>query len=171
MKIPPKHNAVKMFQAGMVFQEASEVLFAQTTVGQRLHLGIAYVVLSALAFETYLKCLLIVETGDCPSEHNFKKIILQLPTATRARLKKRHDIEFTPHAFKDEVLQRHGLKGDWDSLVEHCQDAFVLLRYPYEADAEKMKIFGIKTLIQCTREFILDLRPEWIDAPPTSPTP
>ena len=160
-----------MFQSAMTFQEASEMMHEQATARGKIHLGIPYVVLSALAFETYLKCLLTIEAGQFPDSHNFKTLFQQLPRDTRHKLRKYHDTHALPNMVGTELLQKHGLKWDWDSLLEENQDAFVLLRYPYEPQVrEKIKVFGIKTLIRCTREFIFDRCPEWTRDEPTSPS-
>jgi hypothetical protein len=141
----------------------------QATVFGQMHLGVVYVVLSALAVELYLKCLLAIQVGQYPETHNLKTLFGQLPAHTRGPIKKRHDKEASEKTPDDPVLVHNQILGNLDSLLEECQDAFTLGRYLFEPGAvRKMRIFGLRIFERCLRDFILNIHPEWTSGESTS---
>ena len=135
---------------------------------EKLYLKYAFGVNAALATELYLKCLLLIECEQFPRKHDLKFLFGQLPRETQKRLRKRHDQ--TNRGDKNlALLRKHGAvkDTDLDALLESGKDVFEQFRYPYEPRAKDV-LFGLSGLATCVRDYILALRPEWIDAQSTS---
>ncbi len=151
---------------------AAKVLYDRIKLTRMAVLQLPFGVLSALAAEIYLKCLLLLEAGQFPkTTHNLKELFMQLPRVTRIKLEQKHDeIRANHPAF---VAQNDASADpeDLDSLLELAQESFVELRYLYEQDATRMRgsVFPLLLFSICVRDRILEIRPGWSDIPPTFP--
>jgi hypothetical protein len=141
-------------------------MLLKSKIEEKLYLTFAFGVNAALATELYLKCLLLVECGQFPKVHNLKLLFGQLRTSTRQVLKKKHD-DLVRADQRLERFVKQGMKLDLDSLLEKGQDIFEQFRYPYEVNLKEV-FFGLTGLLASVRDYILSIRPEWIDDESTS---
>ena len=151
-----------MLQTADLFVETARMIEGRALSEENVLLNIPYGVNAGLAVELYLKCLVSIECGQVPRTHNLKKLFCQLRRETRKRLKQNHDqIADQDQSFG--VLRQHGVATDLLSLLENGQEAFEWFRYPYEPDFHnKPASFTLTLFGACVRDFILDLRPEWL---------
>jgi hypothetical protein len=130
-------------------------------------------VLSALASELYLKCLLCIETGAVPNTHNLKELFNGLKSETKRKLEAlwQEDIK-TPQ--RQKVINHirtlpdgKGLKEDLIYALDLGADAFIELRYIYE---NGRSFFLLGEFPNMLRQVLLERFPE-LDRPIIPPTP
>jgi hypothetical protein len=139
--------AEKVFEQAECFYQASAVLRSHLPVRVRpdhfenvhaaLTLTEPLIVLDALTSELFLKCLICIETGSAPREHDLKKLFYRLFEPTRSRIQSFWDNEIVPRRReKWDNLERLGLKiaRDLPSALAKGTDAFRQYRYSYEGD-------------------------------------
>jgi hypothetical protein len=127
-------------------------------------------VLSAFATELYLKCLLCIETGRVPNEHNLKSLFLRLDLSTRKRLEDLWD-EDIRHPERQKALGyiRRLPEGDQLQLdlmyaLDVGANAFIELRYLYETQSSHFILSDFPNIL---RKVILERFPSWTFQPLT----
>ena len=137
---------------------------------------------SAFASELYLKCLILLETGQLMKEqHNLRKLFLRLHSSTQNTIETEFDTELAKAPELSEEAKAH-LKGRTppktlrEALAEGG-DAFIKWRYIYEDDNHDF--FALFPLPKILAGVIIARKPEWKDfkltlgklvsVPPTSP--
>jgi hypothetical protein len=111
-------------------------------------------VLSAFASELYLKCLLCIEKGSAPEEHNLKKLFNGLQLETRRRLEDLWDEDIRrPERMKviDAVRKLPGgekLRLDLPYMLDIGANAFIELRYFYEKEQAFFLVSDFSNLLR-----------------------
>ncbi|MEW6438128.1 MAG: hypothetical protein AB1508_13280 [Pseudomonadota bacterium] len=129
-------------------------------------------VLSAFASELYLKCLLCVETGETPRDHNLKRLFDKLAENTRRDVEDLWDIDIRQHD-KRQLIGRlrtlpkgKDMRFDLRSALELGAEAFIKLRYYYEEEDTYFLLLHFPIVL---RVAILKLFPLWDEIlPPPS---
>lgn len=121
-------------------------------------LALSGLVLESLAAELYLKALLAIAPGTVPKSHDLYELFRQLPRNTKATLRKRHSEVARKDAFLMSLCES-GFELSLDSLLKLNKDSFAQYRYLHEGKAKSA--FLLSVFIECARQFILELHPEW----------
>lgn len=131
------------------------------------HTGLAAapcMVLSSLASELYLKCLICLHTGAVPTDiHNLRKLFRKLPGTMQKAIEREWDsyiqLPKTQDALNnlDAQYNRHFPRDLAWALDEGAQ-AFVKIRYLYEGVSINFMLTDLPKVI---RPVILQLKPEW----------
>lgn len=161
------------------FHKASELL--ATSLAEPFCMT-ATVTNSAFASELYLKCLIILETGQLmKDQHNLRKLFNKLHEDTKKTIENNFDkgMSEAPEISEEAKAQVGGRTPPrtlWEAL-EQGGDAFVRWRYIYEDD--NLKFFALFPLPKFLEDVILTRKPAWKDfkltlrklpsAQPTSP--
>jgi hypothetical protein len=121
-------------------------------------------VLSVFASELYLKCLLCIETGVVPTEHNLKKLFDGLLLATKRELDDFWDTDIR-HPAKRKTIEHirtlptgRDLKLDLRYALDVGADSFRELRYFYETE---QTFFLLAHFPFVVRRVILNRFPSW----------
>jgi hypothetical protein len=125
---------------------------------------------SAFASELYLKCLLCIENGKVPIEHNLKTLFLQLAQLTRRRIEELWDEDIKqPH--RQETFNRirsmpgaENLQLDLHYALTISATAFADLRYFYE---NQQAFFILDEFPNILRKVTLENCPHWTVTPAT----
>jgi hypothetical protein len=126
----------------------------------------AMIVISALASELFLKCIVCVETGLTPQGHYLDYLFSRLSPKTQARIQHIWDTDLVP--FREPMWKRieatfgngETLKRDLPSALAAASRAFEKTRYSYEGDSSDTQ-FYISDLPRLLGRVILELKPEW----------
>ena len=147
------------FQSAEAFDEVARVLHRAAMQGHRYILPIAIVTNASFALETYLKCLVALQSGLFLRGHDTWKLFRKLQSDTQKALRAYHEnyIDGKPEF---EAAKNKGIKVDLDSLLKRGRNAFVDFRYAYET-IPAGRDWGVGGLNQALREEILKLHPEW----------
>jgi len=167
-----KLDPIKIFQHATNFQESDHALRKAFPAHDPKIMLIAQpsMVLSAFASELYIKCLLCIENGKVPNEHNLKTLFLQLAPSTRRRIEElwNDDIK-QPH--RQETFNRiraipgaENLQLDLLYALKISGDAFIDLRYFYET---QKAFFILDAFPNMLRTVILENCPHWTVTPAT----
>jgi hypothetical protein len=123
-------------------------------------------VLSALASELYLKCLICIETGRVPDAvHSLKKLFRQINRRHQARIEALWDL----HVQLPDVVQSLSLieakagvqvPRDLAWALDVGSHGFIQLRYIYEPKGAETK-FLLGDFPRLLRIVILEIKPEW----------
>ena len=137
---------------------------------------------SAFASELYLKCLVLLETGQLmKAQHNLRKLFSKLRGKTQNAIETQFNEEMAKApAIGAEAKTQLGGKEPPRTLREALKEggeAFIKWRYMYEND--NLQFFGLFPLPPILDGIILVQKPGWKDfkltlamlpnAPPTSP--
>lgn len=140
------------------FELAAMLLKDQLTIHRKFHFMPPFVTNAAFALELYMKCMIVMQGGEVPAEHDLEYLFSNISRVTKAKLRKR----FNTISIEQKIFE----KPDLDSLLKMSKDAFVFLRYAYEEDSgDKGTGFGLWPLLVCIREFIFEAKPEWKTLP------
>ena len=115
-------------------------------------------VLSALASELFLKCLLLIENKPPGRTHLLNKLYEELNDSTKARIESGWATMMGHRAGDIEAREReYGIEipRDLPTALADCGDAFRLLRYIYEDPAAPK--FYITDLPVVLQDVILDI--------------
>jgi HEPN domain-containing protein len=165
-------DPLKIFEHASRFHESDRRLRSTRSVGRNELPLVAHpaMVLSALASELYLKCLLCVETGGVPITHNLRALFRGLQPMTRRRLEDLWDGDIRrPERQKMLDLMRtfpegRELRLDLMYALDVGADSFIDLRYFYEKQQAFFLLGGFPNLL---RSVILERFPSWASVPPT----
>jgi hypothetical protein len=126
----------------------------------------AVVTNSAFASELYLKCLIILETGQLiKNQHDLRKLFLKLHEDTQKAIERNFDQEMAKAPEISEAAKvRTGGRKPPRTLREALTqggDAFIKWRYLYED--ESLEFFALFPLPKFLEQTILTRKPEWRD--------
>lgn len=147
------------FQSAEAFDEVARVIYRAAMEGHKYILPVAIVTNASFALETYLKCLVALQSGLFLRGHDTRKLFRKLRSETQSALRAYHD-KYISGKPEFEAAKKKGIKVDLDSLLKRGRNAFVDFRYAYE----KISVgrdWGVGGLNQALREEILKLHPEW----------
>jgi HEPN domain-containing protein len=152
-----------VFLNAEAFLEVSKVALDASNKGNTKILNLALATTTSFALEIYLKCLLLLETGNAPRDHDLYNLFHSLKSATQSELTKDHEkfVKLNP-AFKARLTEE-GLPLDLEELLKRGRNAFVDFRYAYEHDPVRSD-FALNGLTKCVREQILKIQPDWDSA-------
>ena len=168
---PGDLNPQKIFEHAGKFQWTNERLRktdVATSEKEVWYLGDPCLVISALASELYLKCLLVI--FDTPFKefrylHELDKLYGKLPEQIRERIKTLWDQDIWVQG-KRELLDEFQTKiakapipRDFSTLLKFGANTFVDLRYVYEKPRNINNV--ISDLPQILRRVIIEIYPEW----------
>jgi hypothetical protein len=125
------------------------------------------VVLHAFSLELFLKCLILLDSGNIPQSHNSLQLFNALGAVNQARLVK----NYKDHLKTDPTIAaaiKAGKQSDYEiaNVLTVTGDAFVRFRYIFELPAKPSpageKFGGASTfVIRATRDLIIQLQPSW----------
>ena len=166
----PKLDPIKIFQHATNFHESDHRLRNTITPDKPEIILIAQpsMVLSAFASELYIKCLLCIENGKLPNEHNLKTLFMQLAPSTRRRIEELWD-EDTKHPNRQATFNfirsmpgGENLQFDLHYALKISATAFVDLRYFYE---NQQAFFILGEFPDILRKVTLEKCPHWTAIP------
>jgi hypothetical protein len=149
----------QLFKAAEVFREARDLLYSKLRE-TRLRLAVPWGVNDALALELHLKCLLLIEQGTYPEEHNLKELFRNLSRQTKDVLRKEHDGIAENDPIFTNARAQIGIETNLETLLELGQDAFTQLRYAFEG-TPPVGMWGLDIFTQLVRKRILLKHPDW----------
>jgi len=171
--VKPSIAPEKIFEHAECFYQASAVLHTHDPVGlhpdnhKTTHAALTLieprVVIDAFTTELFLKCLICIETGSAPREHNLKQLFDLLSEATRTRIESCWDSEVvTRRREKWDKWERLGLKiaRDLPSALAKGTNAFKRYRYSYEGDTQDLHYY-LEDLPALLERLILEMKPEF----------
>jgi HEPN domain-containing protein len=133
-----------------------------------ISLMIAQVVNSSFSSELYLKCLILIETGNFPHEHHLAKLFDELPDKTKQVIENEWNAETAKRStVLDEIDRRAGGAVTARTLTDALSkegDAFVDWRYAHEPGP--LCNFSLSNLPAILRKQILAIRPELLSPSP-----
>jgi hypothetical protein len=166
----PTIDPLHIFMHGVRFMVADERLRTTNDQYVMTYVMAPALVLSAFASETFLKCLIALETGHAPDGHNLKNLFQILPRPTQRRIEELWDEYVQSQAtFWDTIdkLAPHPSPRDLLTSLSEGNKGFVELRYSYEGETARRLRFRLGDLPRMLRRVILELRPEWQGLAPT----
>jgi hypothetical protein len=148
------------------FSAACKTLQDAATQGRAVVIEIVLATLEALTVELYLKCLIMLESGQYRSGHDLYKFFKCLAPQTRSELQQAHDVYLTRWPAVVAAIKAKGYKTDLESLLIAGRHAFTDFRYAHEAGSKKARgkqnvMFGLHGLAVCIRARIMKLKPDW----------
>jgi hypothetical protein len=160
-------SAEAVFEHAECFYRASMALHAlkpdpRSDMHAAITLAEPLIVLTALASELFLKCLICIETGNTSRGHNLGALFDQLSEMTRARIQERWEGEVAFRRREEwDNLQRFGLDMPRDliSALAKGGSAFERYRYSYEGNTEGLHHY-LEDLPALLERLILEIRPE-----------
>jgi hypothetical protein len=120
-------------------------------------------VISTFASELFLKCLLLLEGKDVPNKHNLETLFGLLNADHQSRITELWDkdqVRRKDHLDDTERKMGVAIPRDLSQALHDCGDAFVLLRYLYEAPMKAS--FYITFLPIILRDLIREIT-SWTD--------
>ena len=120
-------------------------------------------VLSAFAAELFLKCLLVLETGEAPPTHRLDLLFKRLGHKRQRRIQELWEADGRPKLIP--FCRALNLPSDLSNALVKCGSAFENLRYYYE-DPEKV-VYYIGDFAFILMRAIVEIRPDW--RPPEPP--
>jgi hypothetical protein len=121
-------------------------------------------VLSVFASELYLKCLLCIETGEVPEDHDLKRLFGGLSVRTRHALDDLWDADIRRPEKQATIEKIRGLprgealRLDLRYAIDVGAKSFMQLRYFYEG---QQTYFLLQDFPFVLRNFILNQFPVW----------
>jgi hypothetical protein len=152
-----------IFETAEGFYQAYELLGKLRYQDQRVLS--AHFTNAALACELYLKCILVIENGDCPKIHSLKTLFQRLRKDTQIAIRTTHDNQSAidnGHA----LWRAQGMMTDLDSLLDSGHDAFTVTRYVFEESMRKDFAFYPDIFVWTLRQHIFQTFPQWFLARP-----
>src|SRR4051794_905199 len=147
---------------GWRFMQADERLQTEKDHRVMAMVGMPALVLSAFASETFLKCLIYLETGRKESGHNLKDLFQKLDRPTKKRLETLwNEYASTQETFWDAAEKFAGVRAKRDHIgcLAEGNKGFVEMRYSYEENAGSR--FRLADFPRMLRTVILEKKPEW----------
>lgn len=155
----------KIYMKADGFSAAHDLLArAEVPIHVRMLTGTAGIVLSALACELFLKCLVLIETGKLERGHHLKHLFDRLEMNTKRSIRSIWDAEIVPRqkllwdAFERETGSK--ISRDLPTALSRSKGAFEKLRYSYEGDVENID-YVLNELPWILKRVILARHPEW----------
>ena len=155
--------AKDLFMSAQRFREAADVLSKHISENLELHLGQPYAVVCAFSIELYLKCLLVMERGSYPRDHDLEELFRNLGSGTKGTLTRRFN-SLDEKSNRRAAMRKDGFQTDLKTELKRSKDAFELLRYAHEHES-KRAAFGLSLLIPCLVQVIFEKQPDWEGIP------
>jgi hypothetical protein len=150
-----------LFKSAEYFNAAAEELKRSQRVHPKFWLQVPRTVLGAFAAELYLKALLADLIGVIKETHDPAELFRHLPRATQGRLKKRHKelvqkiYPPMPYALLSPDIT------DLEIVLDMSRNTFVKYRYIHDPSVAGQPGYHLDASIECFRELILSLHPDW----------
>lgn len=169
-----KSDPHKIFLFARQFDVAQNVLLQQVGNVSNNQVVVPMLVNLAFAFELYLKCLIVLDTGREVRTHNYRKLFVALTPTTRDKVKEIFDhlpksvLEVA--ASHDEEMRKANFDYSFEGVLASSQDAFEKLRYNYEGKLRVGEGFTAGRAMGAVIEEIRNRQPEWFNPPRPSGT-
>jgi len=153
-----KPNARDTFLSAEAFMSALGILLR--TAPEEKRYGIVLGTLEPFILELYLKCLIMLETGDHKRGHDLYKLFQFLNPQTQRELGHAFDeyVARFPSFINEAKINKWPVK--LEPLLIRGRRAFEEFRYLHE-HKDGTTLWGVKGLVIGVRERILQLHPEW----------
>jgi hypothetical protein len=159
----PKHDPVQIFLQADGFSAAYNLL-SSVPRHEAVRIGHVQVVVSALAVELFLKCLICMETGRTSRGHYLRQLFDQLSPDTRRDIDAIWRNEVVPfRAAMWNGMERLGggtVPRDLPTALSMANKSFEKVRYLYEGDLDGVA-YILTDLPTILRRVIVHRRPEW----------
>lgn len=131
--------------------------FSQQEVDQSINFQYAARVNHSYAFELYLKCLMIIETGEYYRCHDLLFLFNELPLTTRTNIEERFNNDVI---FFRRNMTYFGLfvNPSLHDLLKEASTAFMDFRYLFEKTSNTL--YDLAPVIECIRHEIFQKKPE-----------
>jgi len=131
--------------------------FNQKEIEQSVNFQYATHVNHSYAFELYIKCLMIIETGEYASGHELLELFKLLHVTTRNNIENHFN---TNYAFMRRNTTYFGFfeKPSIYDLLKEANKAFTDFRYLFSRS--NTPIYQLEGVIECVRQEIFRLKPE-----------
>ncbi|MFP5468765.1 MAG: HEPN domain-containing protein [Alphaproteobacteria bacterium] len=157
-------NAIPSIES--IFFQANAFKLAAQKLTQpgppNLLLMVAQIVNSSFSSELYLKCIIIIESGDSPHGHDLEKLFNQLKNETKNIIETRWNAErFQQWAILDEVDRLAGGPVNARTLrVALAREGKSFESWRYAHEPGKLPNFSLGSLPTILNAHILDIKPE-----------
>jgi len=139
------------------FQKTAEL--ANTKQGGMICLT-AVITCAAFASELYLKCLILLETGQLmKGEHNLRKLFSKLPDDTQQRVERTFNAITAPRFQNSDDFYGARQPKSFRDALKHGAEAFINWRYIYEAN--QTDFFALFSLPKILCDMIDERKPAW----------
>ena len=170
---PPQPSADELFEHAEAVRLSARALTPLSVQGP-WH-TVSQGVLGLLALELYLKSFIREEKKSYPNTHKIKSLFsaLEAPHQLRIRQLAAPFIEgdaltadknwgppTSPKMAAAKAYQIAQL-SDFDKILKFSDDAFVAIRYRFEKANRAKANWGAGSILEATRQAILELHPEW----------
>ena len=158
-----KPDSKLAFVSAETFLEVIKVLAAAIQSGNTRILTLALATNAAFSLEMYLKCLLLLEEGRAPHEHDIHRLFHALSQSTQSELIEAHKNFVSSNPSFVEQARQTESPTDLENLLKLGRNAFTDFRYAHERIPSET-VWGLNGLTKCVRERILELQPSWNSA-------
>jgi hypothetical protein len=179
MKRPPKTKArARQINPKDIFDQATRFAYADKFLRQSnldidklFFMSGPSMVLSSFASELFLKCILHLDAGHAPATHRLDILYRKLGNHRKRRIQELWAAHFKASAqLYGPAIQISKISQNLADCLKDCGDAFVLLRYAYEAP-DRVR-FYLGEFAYLLRGAILEFKPQWgLPTQPTSQVP
>jgi hypothetical protein len=163
MMSKPQIDPAKIFEQAGCFYQAWNVLRAIPRENDHAFVTLIepLVVLGAFTTELFLKCLVCIETGNAPRDHNLRRLFDHLSMEARTRIQNLWNSATIRRSKKWDELEKFGLSmpRDLPSALDKGSSAFERIRYSYEGKTEGVH-FYLEDLPAILERLILEIKPE-----------
>ena len=151
------------FVTAEAFLEICKVLRAAYESGNTRILTLAMATNAAFSLEMYLKCLLLLEEGRAPHEHDIHRLFHVLGESAQSELIEAHKNFVSSNPYFVEQARQTESPINLENLLKLGRNAFTDFRYAHER-IPSGTVWGLNGLTKCVRERILELQPRWNSA-------
>jgi hypothetical protein len=161
----PTYNPAHIFVHAEQFRAAARWLPEAQKHKFLYPVDMAVPVCSAFALELYFKCLLVISGNLIPPEHDLKKLFNKLIPSHKARIKQLSEAYMGD--LRIWLTEEHKKIGkpvptiDVNYVLRASKNAFEMTRYLYETGLPEGRGWIADTIVEGTRDTILELHPEW----------
>jgi hypothetical protein len=137
------------------------------------------ITLHAFAFELFIKCLIVSDSGLYGQEHNTEILFGLLNADRRQEIQRRYDVQELEYRNDPGHLEflNANPKTDFrlEAVIKRSAHAFTDNRYLFEYDRKTTSPIQISGVSNIIREMLLELNPDWhsivrkVQYRPTSP--
>lgn len=157
MQQNPDPHAI--FEAAFSYDTASRDLRRAESPYTRQHIYPS-MQLSFVSIELYLKCMVLMFTGQMQRGHELHTLYKRLPVHVKAELTTRWAKAFAESAYaKLPVLPKP--PEDLFALLRHANFMQQTSRYPFEKPPSGQHIFMIQELPEVIYDYLSSLKPTW----------
>jgi HEPN domain-containing protein len=160
-------KAERIFLQAIRFHHAQKLVMESSPNDQREALVQPVCVLAAFTIELLLKCLIRIEGGTPPRDHDLLELFNLLSASTRERLEAmwRHYVQ-SQRAETTEPFEQIGttIEPELTSALAAGRKGFEVVRYWHEEPQEDC-VFYLTELPNMLFEVAFELRPDWAQPP------